>query len=100
MFTMTAHKRHSPVYTPHAPHPAITQELAAFFNGVAPQASLLTPGKCTATTDKLSAAPSMPYSAHGNDVSRMAELRIRQWIVQQEQDLRKQQHKRLFDAPK
>lgn len=87
------------VYTPHAPHPAVTPQLAAFFNTVTPPSLL--PSKASRPADpsgRPSAARPMLYSQHGADVSQIAELRIRQWIVQQEQELRKQQHKRLFGS--
>lgn len=95
------HKKHPAIYTPHTPHPAVTPELAAFFNAVAPQAPVLPATRkhsCPDGTAKPSAIQPMPYSQHGSDVGQLAELRIRQWIVQQEQDLRKQQYKRLFGS--
>lgn len=96
-----SHKKHTAIYTPHAPHPAVTPELAAFFNTVAPQAPLLPATRRQPSADgiaKPSAVQPMLYSQHGSDVGHLAELRIRQWIVQQEQDLRKQQHRRFFGA--
>lgn len=85
-------------------HPAVTPELSAFFTAVAPRVSLLPAGKSSAadSRDKASAVPPISYShhSHGDEVQHLAELRIRQWIVLQEQDARRQQHKRLFGDPK
>lgn len=83
----------------------MTPQLAAFFNAVAPEQSLIfsTDGKKTAEPQpRPSAVQPMPYSphVHGADVSQLAELRIRQWVVQQELEARKQMQKRLFDPPK
>ena len=83
----------------------MTPQLAAFFNDVAPNQSLLfsTDAKKPAEPpSRPSAVQPMPYSPHihGADVSQLAELRIRQWVVQQELEARKQQQKRLFDPPK
>ncbi len=100
MNTMSASKKHTPAYTPYTTRPVLPAGLAAFFNDVAPQGSILPARKCTTPAERPSAAPAMPYTTHGNEVSQMAELRIRQWIVQQEQDLRKQHHQRLFGQPK
>lgn len=92
------------LYTPVAPHPALTPELSAFFNAVAPAGSLLPATTARAPSnpspDKPSAAVPMLYSPHGSDVARMADLRIRQWIVQQEEAARRQSRSRLFGDPK
>lgn len=96
-----AQKNSPAIYTPHAPHPAVTPELASFFNAVAPSASLLPAKRSGANGDgaaRPSAVQPMLYSQHGSDVGQLAELRIRQWVVQQEQELRRQHHRRLFGS--
>lgn len=102
---MAGSHKHTPVvYTPAAPHPAVTPELVRLFNAAAPATSLL-PAKPPAAVarehaDKPSAVNPMLYAPHGSDIARLAEMRIRQWIVQQEEENRRASRNRLFGNPK
>lgn len=91
------HKKLTASYTPHALHPALTPELMTFFNSVAPQRTLLSYQGAHHSGDQHKL---LAYSSPGTTIGQLAELRIRQWVLQQEQDARQQQHKRLFGSNK
>ena len=93
---MKAMKKNVVPVTAASPLPDPMAEVACFFNAVAP-ASLL-PAAPQGERKTPAMGPAL-YGRAATDIDHMADLRIRQWIVQQEEDARRQAHKRLFSTP-